>query len=132
MPAIPASHADLLDGQFATLATIGPDGRPQLSEVWFLAADGTVTISLNSARQKTKNLMANPAATVFLLDLAVPYRYLEIRGEAELSADDDYAFADQVGAKYGADLRVHDEPGQSRVKVTVTPVRVNAVDMRAG
>jgi hypothetical protein len=37
-----------------------------------------------------------------------------------------------VGAKYDADLRQHDQPGQSRVKVTVRPVRVNAVDMRAG
>ena len=133
MPAIPASHADLLDGQFATLATIGPDGRPQLSEVWFLAEDGTVAISLNDSRQKTKNLIANPAATVFLLDLAVPYRYLEIRGDAEISADEDYAFADQVGAKYdNADLRLHDGPGHARVKVVVRPTRINAVDMRAG
>ena len=75
MPQIPASHRDLLDGQVATLATVGPDGRPQVSEVWFLAegdAEGdTVAISLNTSRQKTKNLRANPAATVFLLDLAV-------------------------------------------------------------
>ena len=76
--------------------------------------------------------MANPAVTVFLLDLAMPYRYLEIRGDAEISPDADYAFADQVGAKYDADLREHDQPGQSRVKVTVRPARVNAVNMRAG
>ena len=132
MPAIPASHRDLLDAQFATLATVGPDGRPQVSEVWFLAEGDDVSLSLNTSRQKTKNLAANPAATLFLLDLAVPYRYLEIRGEAEISADDDYAFADQVGAKYDADLRIHDQPGQSRVKVTVRPARINAVDMRAG
>ena len=130
MPAIPASHRDLLDSQFATLATIGPDGRPQLSEVWFLADGDTVTVSLNTSRQKTKNLRANPAVNLFLLDLAVPYRYLELRGDAEVVADDDYAFADQVGAKYHADLRQHDQPGQSRVKVIVRPARVNAVDMR--
>ena len=35
-----------------------------------------------------------------------------------------------VGAKYDADLRTHDQPGQSRVKVVIRPVRVNAVDMR--
>jgi len=130
MPAIPASHRDLLDGQFATLATVGPDGRPQLSEVWFLADGDAVAVSLNTSRQKTKNLRANPAVNLFLLDLAVPYRYLELRGDAEVVADDDYAFADQVGAKYQADLRMHDQPGQSRVKVTIRPVRVNAVDMR--
>jgi PPOX class probable F420-dependent enzyme len=130
MPAIPASHHDLLDGQFATLGTVGPDGRPQLSEVWFLADGDEVSISLNTSRQKTKNLAANPAASVFLLDLATPYRYLEIRGDAEITPDDDYAFADRVGAKYHADLRVHDQPGQARVKVTIHPSRVNAVDMQ--
>jgi PPOX class probable F420-dependent enzyme len=130
MPEIPASHRDLLDAQFATLATVGPDGRPQVSEVWFLADGDDVAISLNSSRQKTKNLQANPAASVFLLDLAVPFRYLEIRGDAEVTPDDDYSFADQVGQKYGADLRVHDQPGQTRVKVVIRPVRVNAVDMR--
>ena len=130
MPEIPASHRDLLDGEFATLGTVGPDGRPQLSEVWFLAEGDTVAISLNTSRQKTKNLRANPAASVFLLDLAVPYRYLEIRGDAEITPDDDYTFADKVGAKYQADLRAHDLPGHSRVKVIIRPVRINAVDMR--
>jgi PPOX class probable F420-dependent enzyme len=131
MPTIPPSHRDLLDGDFATLATIGPDGRPQLSEVWFLAEDDTIRISLNTSRQKTRNLLANPAAAVFLLDLANPYRYLEIRGDAEVTPDQDYSFADRVGAKYHANLREHDLPGQERVVVTIRPVRVNAVDMSA-
>jgi PPOX class probable F420-dependent enzyme len=129
MPLVPASHRDLLDAQVGTLATVGSDGRPQLSEVWFVAEDDTVRISLNNSRQKTKNLVSNPACTLFILDLADPRRYLELRGDAVIEADDDYRFADQVGAKYGADLRVHDQPGQSRVTVTVEPVRINAVDM---
>jgi PPOX class probable F420-dependent enzyme len=127
--AIPASHRDLLDGQFATLATVGRDGRPQLSEVWFLADGDTILISLNTSRQKTKNLQANPVATVFLLDLANPYRYLEIRGDAAVLPDDDYSVADRIGAKYHSDLREHDKPGESRVVVTIHPVRVNAVNM---
>jgi PPOX class probable F420-dependent enzyme len=130
MPEIPASHRDLLDGDFATLATVGPDGRPQVSEVWFLAEGDVVAISLNSSRQKTKNLQVNPAASVLLLDLTVPYRYLEIRGDAEITPDDGFAFADKVGSKYGSDLREHDQPGQTRVKVVIRPVRINAVDMR--
>jgi PPOX class probable F420-dependent enzyme len=130
MPEIPEPYRDLLENQFATLATIGPDGRPQLSEVWFLAEGDAVSLSLNTSRQKTKNLMANPAVNLFLLDLEVPYRYLELRGDAEVTADGDYAFADLVGAKYDADLRQHDQPGHSRVKVTIKPVRVNAVNMR--
>lgn len=129
MPEIPASHRDLLDGQFATLGTVGRDGRPQLSEVWFLADDDTIGLSLNTSRQKTKNLLANPAANLFLLDLANPYRYLEIRGDAEISPDDDYSFAGKVGAKYNSNLREHDGPGESRVKIIIRPVRINAIDM---
>jgi len=121
---IPASHRDLLEGQFATLATIGADGRPHLSEVWFLADGYTVALSLNTVRQKTRNLMANPALNLFLLDLANTYRYLEIRGDAEITPDDDYTFADRLGAKYGADLRQQDKPGETRVKVTIRPVRI--------
>ncbi len=129
MAAIPESHRDLLAGDFATLATVGQDGRPQLSEVWFLADGDTVQVSLNTARQKTKNLANNPACSVFLLDTANPYRYLELRGDADVVPDPDYRFADKVGAKYGMDLRVHDRPGEARVVVTIDPVRVNAVDM---
>jgi PPOX class probable F420-dependent enzyme len=98
--------------------------------VWFLAEGDTVRLSLNTARQKTRNMRANPVANLFLLDLASPYRYLEIRGDAEITPDDDYSFADRLGAKYGADLRSRDQPGEKRVMVTVHPVRVNAVNMR--
>ncbi len=129
---IPDSHRDLLESSTAILATNGPDGRPQLSAVWFLAEDGVIRLSLHTSRQKVKNLRANPALTFFILDPAAPTRYLEVRGDAEVINDPDYAFADRVGAKYGADLRAWDGPGASRVVVTVKPTRVNAVDMAAG
>lgn len=129
MAGIPESHRDLLTGDVATLATIGPDGRPQLSEVWFLADGDAVKMSLHTSRQKTKNLGRDKACTVFLLDLNNPYRYLELRGDADMAPDEDYGFADEVGAKYGADLRAMDGDQRSRVVVTVKPVRVNAVDM---
>jgi PPOX class probable F420-dependent enzyme len=129
MTTVPDSHRDLLSAQFGTLATIGPDGRPQQTEVWFAAEGDTVSISLNTSRQKTRNLRASPAVSFLILDLANPYRYLEIRGDAEITPDDGYVFADKVGDKYGSDLRAHDQPGESRVVVTIRPARVNAVKM---
>jgi PPOX class probable F420-dependent enzyme len=134
---IPATHRDLLDAKVATFATVGPDGRPQLSEIWFLAdaagaADdpAPIRISLNSSRQKTKNLRRNPACTLFVLDPARTSRYLELRCDAVVEPDNEYGFADLVGAKYGADLRVHDRPGESRVVVTLQIRKANAVDMQ--
>jgi PPOX class probable F420-dependent enzyme len=129
MSLIPTSHSDLLEARVATLATIGADGYPQLSEVWFLSEDGTVRLSLNDSRQKVKNLVRHPKCTLFILDVANTFRYLELRGEALVEPDPEYLFADRVGAKYDADLRVHDQPGESRVAVTLRLHKVNAVNM---
>jgi PPOX class probable F420-dependent enzyme len=132
MPTVATTHQDLLQASVAILSTIGPDGRPQQSVVWFLADGDMIRISLNSSRQKTKNLLANPAVDLLILDLEHTYRYLEVRGDAEVEPDPDYVFADQVGAKYDSDLRAHDQPGQTRMVVTIRPTRINAVDMSGG
>jgi PPOX class probable F420-dependent enzyme len=130
---VPESHADLLEAQVATLATVGRDGRPQMSTVWFLAEDGVVRFSLHTDRQKVKNLQANPVIGVHIQDPANPARYIELRGDARIEADDDYVFANREAAKYGGvDLRAIDAGRESRVVVTVEPVRINAVDMNAG
>ena len=128
---VPDSHRDLLDAGFATLATVGEDHYPQLSEVWFLAQGDQIAFSLNTSRQKLKNLETEPACTVLILDVANPYRYVEIRGTAVVEPDDGLEFARPVGAKYDADLREHDLPGDRRVMVRIVPVRVRAVDMSA-
>lgn len=129
---IPRSHRDLLDAGVGVLATVGADGRPQMTAVWFLAEDDTVRLSLNTSRQKVRNLRRNPAVGLTILDLEAPTRYLEVRGDAEIAEDVDYAFADRVGRKYGADLRAFDGDHAERVVVTIVPTRVNAVDLRAG
>jgi PPOX class probable F420-dependent enzyme len=126
MTTIPDSHRDLLSAPVAVLGTIGSSGRPQLSGTWFLADGDTVKLSLNTTRQKVKNLQANPKASVLIFDEKSPYRYLELRGDVEITPDDDYAFADKVGAKYGADLRSRDKPGEVRVVITLHPKRVVA------
>lgn len=131
MPEIPESHHDLLDARYATLATISASGRPQLSTVWFLASpDGTVQLSVNATRQKAKNMVANPKVAMHIQDPWDWARYLELRGDATVEPDDDYVFADQLGAKYGNDLRDRDRPGERRTVVTVNLTRVRAVNMR--
>ena len=90
-----------------------------------LLEDGTVRMSLNTNRQKVKNLMRRPESTLFFMDPANPYRTLEIRATCEIASDPDHVLAGRVGGKYGADLRQMDKPGEERVAVTFTPVKVN-------
>jgi PPOX class probable F420-dependent enzyme len=132
-PEVPSSHKYLLDAPTLTLATIDPNGRPQLSQIWFLAEDGVVKTGLNTLRQKVKNLEANPHATVFILDTANPQKYLEIRGDVTIEPDPDYEFTERMVAKYGSPpIREWDGPDGKRVKVTLNAVRINAVDMSGG
>jgi PPOX class probable F420-dependent enzyme len=124
---IPESHRDLMEtNPTVTVATVGPSGAPQVTAAWFLVDDeGRVRLSLNTARQKTKNMQRNPKVSIYFQDPANPYRTLELRGHVEIDPDPHYVLADQVGAKYGgADLREQDRPGESRVAVTVVPERV--------
>jgi PPOX class probable F420-dependent enzyme len=127
---VPESHRDLLDGEIGTFASIDAAGYPQLTDVWFLYEDGDLKLSFNTGRAKTGNLRERPRCSLLIRDPESPYRYLEIRGDARIEPDDDYAFAKRVGAKYGgADLSAHDKPGQTRIVVTLEPTRVHAVDM---
>ncbi|HEV2530021.1 MAG TPA: PPOX class F420-dependent oxidoreductase [Thermomicrobiales bacterium] len=126
MTELPSSFQDLLSAPgVGVLTTIGPDGSPQTTALWFLHQDGQIRLSLNSSRQKTRNLARDPRVSFFLMDPANPYRTLEVRGTAVVTPDADYAFAEQVGAKYGGvNLRDNDREGETRVIVTIEPGRV--------
>jgi PPOX class probable F420-dependent enzyme len=79
---IPDKYRDLLTKKvaFANLATLMPDGRPQVTPVWF-DFDGTNLI-INSARgrQKDLNVRRDPRVALTIVDPENPYRYLEVRG----------------------------------------------------
>lgn len=124
---IPESHKDLLTAPVAVLATNGADGFPQVSALWFMYDDdGGLRISLNTTRQKVKNMQKRPEVSFFILDPANPYRTLEIRARAEISPDTTGEFATKLGSKYGGvDVRSNDRPGETRVVVTLNPIKVN-------
>jgi PPOX class probable F420-dependent enzyme len=130
MKDIPETHEDLLESSVASLATIGKNGHPQLTEVWFYYEDGSIAMSLNSSRQKVKNLAAQPHCSLLILDLEVPERYLEIRGVVEVEPDDG-SFVAKVGKKYNVDMSKWDQPGEKRVIARIIPSRIRAVDMRS-
>src|SRR3954469_15472810 len=95
MADFPESHRDLLDAHFATLATVEPDGLPQLSELWFIHDDGDIKLSLNAARRAPPQTTPPPARggggvrSFFFLVLENPFRYLEVRGTARIEPDRD-------------------------------------------
>src|SRR3954467_6824294 len=90
---IPDTPTDLLAGpNTAVLTTVGSDGQPQSTAVWFLVDDdGVLKTSITTDRQKYRNLTRNPKATLFVLAPANPFRSLEVRATVELTPDVDKA-----------------------------------------
>jgi PPOX class probable F420-dependent enzyme len=127
---IPDKYKDLFEKKaFGHLATLMPDGTPQVTPVW-IDYDGTHII-VNSARgrQKDKNMKRNPHVSISVQDPDNPYRYLEIRGKVteitETGADDSI---DKLAKKYtGADKYQNRRAGEVRVIYKVTPDHTTAM-----
>ena len=120
---IPESHVDILAAEsYAHLSTVMPDGTPQVTPVW-VDHDGREAILLNTARgrQKERNIRANPKVGVSVLDPDDPYRYVSVRGEAELIAEGADDHIDELAGQYmGVDeYPHHGEESGSRVVVRV-------------
>ena len=112
---------------FANLATLNPDGSPQVTPVW-VDFDGT-NIIVNTARGRVKdrNLQREPRVALSILDPENPYRYLGIQGRVtemtEAGAD---AHIDKMAKKYlDKDTYPFRKPGEVRVIVKITPEKVH-------
>jgi PPOX class probable F420-dependent enzyme len=117
----------LLDGRnFATLATVNPDGGPQTSVVWIMSDEETVAFSSTTDRQKTRNLAREPRVSLTVFDAANPYQSVEIRGIAEVVQDRDCAFQRRISHKYTGENPPPDPEGTVRVVVRVIPHKVNS------
>jgi PPOX class probable F420-dependent enzyme len=131
MPAeIPEKFLDLFTKRaFAGLATLMPDGTPQVTPVW-CDWDGKY-VRFNSARgrQKDRNVRRDPRVAMYLIDPDNPYRYLQIRGRVvavtEEGADE---HIDRLAKKYlGADKYPNRRPGEVRVMYKVEPLSASTM-----
>ena len=120
---IPESHRDLLTGSTVALSTLNPDGSIQTTAVWVvLDDDGVLRMSLATGRQKHRNLLRDPHATVFALDPQNAFRFLEVRATVTIEPDDDKSFMRSVFLSYGTDPDAMPELlDDDRVVVTFTP-----------
>ncbi len=130
MVSIPESHRDLLVGrQFAELATLMPDGSPQVTPVWIDFDGSCVVINTVEGRQKAANLDRDPRLALAVFDHANPYRYLQVRGhvvEKTREGADDHI--DRLASRYLDQARYpFRRDGEVRVIYRIEPDRIQAV-----
>lgn len=124
MSSIPDGFADLLESTaLAHVATVGPQGEPQVNPVWFDWDDAHILFSQTKTRQKYRNVQREPRIALSIVDPSNPGRYLEIRGRVtEIREDPDFAFINSMAKKYiGMDEYLWRQPGEERVVIVVAP-----------
>jgi PPOX class probable F420-dependent enzyme len=125
MPALSGKARALIDDKsFATVATLQPDGRPQLSLVWVTREGDDLIFCTVAGRQKHRNMLRDPRVTALIYPADDPYAYLEIRGTATLTTEGGAELIDTLSVKYTGEPYGHDKPGDVRVVVRVSPERV--------
>lgn len=119
-----SARALIDDTSFATVATIQPDGQPQLSLVWVTREGDDVVFSTKEGRQKHYNLVRDPRLTLLVYPHDKPYSYLEIRGTATLDTEGGDALIDRLSVKYTGGPYAGDQPGDVRVVVRIAADRI--------
>ncbi|MCQ4210342.1 PPOX class F420-dependent oxidoreductase [Streptomyces longispororuber] len=91
----------LLDTKtFIAVATIQPDGSPQVSPVWVKRDGDDVLFSTTIGRRKEQNLRRDPRVTVLVQPADNPYAYAEIRGTADVTTEGGQELIDELSVKY--------------------------------
>lgn len=126
---IPVAYRELLDRPIlVSLATVQSNGQPQVTPVWADLHNGHVRFNTAVGRQKHKNLIERPQATVLVIDPDNGQRYIEIRGTvARVSEEDGDAVIDKLAHDYlGVDAYPFRIEGEVRVTFELEPTRVLA------
>ncbi|MGC4107660.1 MAG: PPOX class F420-dependent oxidoreductase [Thermomicrobiales bacterium] len=127
MAQIPDAYKDLFDRPILiALATVQPDGQPQVTPVWGDYADGKVRVNTAAGRQKYRNLKERPQVTVLVVDPDNGQRYIEVRGKVVEVIEDEPTLINKLSNDYiGTDYPWFQE-GEVRVTFLIEPEKVVA------
>jgi PPOX class probable F420-dependent enzyme len=130
MATVPKEYRDLLDERpvLVSLATVQPDGQPQVTPVWIDMEGDLLRVNTAKGRQKHVNMDERRMVTVLALDPDNAFRYVEVRGMVTRITDEGGdAHIDRLAKKYlGADSYPYRNPAETRLVIYIEPTRVFA------
>jgi PPOX class probable F420-dependent enzyme len=125
MSAIPSAYLDLFQQKkaFAHLATLMPDGSPQVTPVWFDYEDGLIRVNSARGRTKSRNMREGSHVALAIMDPDNPYRYIQVRGRVgRVTEEGASAHIDSLARKYlGQEKYPYARPGEIRVMFEIEP-----------
>ena len=131
MAVIPDAYLDLLTQKtaFANLATVMPDGSPQVTPVWFDYTNGNMRVNTAKGRVKQRNMKEGSPVALSIMDPDNPYRYIQVRGKVtRMTEDGASAHIDSLAKKYlGKDKYPFAQPGEVRVMYEINPAAAHGM-----
>ena len=117
----------LSEPNLAHLATLMPDGSPQVTPVWVDLAGERVLINTAGGRVKERNMRRDPRVAISIVSSSDPYDRVSICGRVVEIRDGDEAdrHIDKLAKKYlGVDTYPNHRPEEQRVIVEIEPESV--------
>jgi PPOX class probable F420-dependent enzyme len=116
----------LQEANFATIATLMPDGSPQVTVVWVDLDGDRILVNSAEGRVKVRNVRRDPRVGIDVFSLQNPYDSASIRGRvAELRHDGADEHIDKLARKYlDVETYPNRRPGEQRVILVIQPERV--------
>jgi PPOX class probable F420-dependent enzyme len=113
----------------AHLATLMPDGTPQVTPVWFLYQNGRFIVNTARGRIKDRNMTQNARVALSIVDPDNPYAHLAVRGKVVRATEEGAsASIDTLAKKYlGQDKYPFGQPGEVRVLYEIEPTSVSSM-----
>ena len=113
------------------VATLMPDGSPQITQVWVDTDGEHILINTAERRQKTRNVKRDPRVAVNVIDPNNAWRLATIRGRViETTTEGADALIDRLALKYlGVDTYPFRRPDEVRVTMVIAPEHIHEMGL---
>jgi PPOX class probable F420-dependent enzyme len=114
------------EANFGHLATLMPDGSPQVTPVWVDFDGRHILVNTAEGRQKPRNIRRDPRVAIEVISQENPYAHALVRGRVvEITNDGAEEHIDRLAKKYlGRDRYPFRQPGEQRVIFKIAPEHV--------
>jgi PPOX class probable F420-dependent enzyme len=133
MPAAisPGFRKLLLEPAYCQLATVMPDGSPQVTQVWVDTDGEHILINTAEGRQKERNVRRDPRVAVNVVDPANAWRIAMVRGRVvDVTTAGADQLIDQLAKKYlNEDTYPFRRPEEVRITLKILPEKINEIGL---
>ena len=128
----PGFHKLLQEPAFCQLATVMPDGSPQVTQVWVDTDGEHILINTAQGRQKERNVRRDPRVAVNVVDPENAWRIAMVRGQVvDVTTAGADQLIDELAKKYlNEDTYPFRRPEEVRIILKILPEKINEIGLK--